>query len=77
MHLSSDSKILLSSDEIGSGGYLPFASFEVTISVIGGKATYLSEDAIPLIYITRDDLVKENSRAVSYTHLTLPTSDLV
>ena len=62
MHLSSDSKILLSSDEIGSGGYLPFASFEVTISVIGGKATYLSEDAIPLIYITRDDLVKENSR---------------
>ena len=62
IHLSSDSTIMLSSDEVGSGGYLPFASFEVTIRVIGGKASGLSEDAIPLIYITRDDLMKENSR---------------
>tara|TARA_B100000530_G_scaffold282453_1_gene196243 strand:- start:3681 stop:7508 length:3828 start_codon:yes stop_codon:yes gene_type:complete len=61
IHLSSDSKITFSSDEIGSGGYLPFASFEVTISVIGGKAIHLSDDAIPLIFISRDDLVKEDS----------------
>ena len=59
--MSSDSKITFSSDEIGSGGYLPFASFEVTISVIGGKAIHLSDDAIPLIFISRDDLVKEDS----------------